>query len=171
MLRPGNSEPAETPIAAIGDRPRRRGQMRSSAQSERTWAALCHLAAFAGFVFPAGNIVGPLVIWLLRREESPLVDDQGKAAMNFQISTTLYFAAIVAGMLLAMIAFAVGMMGAPFVGVAPGAFLPAPIAVALLGALGLLALAVFNFIAVIVAAARTSSGERFRYPLSIGFIR
>jgi uncharacterized protein len=143
----------------------------SGAQSERTWAALCHLAAFAGFVFPFGHIVGPLVVWLLRRDESPLVDDQGKEAMNFQISTTLYFVIIVAGMVLTLIAFAVGMMGAPFVGVAPGAFLPAPIAVVLLGALAILGLAVFNFVSVIVAAARTSSGERFRYPLAITFIR
>jgi uncharacterized protein len=145
-------------------------EMESGTQAERTWAALCHLAAFAGFIFPSGNIVGPLVMWLLRREESPLVDDQGKAAINFQLSTTLYFVVIVAAIVLVVLAFAVGMMGAPFVGVAPGAFLPAPIAVILLGALAILGLAVFNFIAVVVAAARASSGKRFRYPLSIRFV-
>lgn len=145
--------------------------MESSAQSERTWAALCHLAAFSGFLFPSGNIVGPLVVWLLRRDESPLVDDQGKEALNFQLSTTLSFVVIVAFMVVMVIAFAVGMVGGARAGVDPGAFLPANVAFVLLGALAILGLAVFNFISVVVAAARTSSGERFRYPLSIRLVK
>jgi uncharacterized protein len=142
-----------------------------SAQSERTWAALCHMVAFAGFVIPFGHIVGPLAMWMLRREDSPLIDEQGKEAINFQMSTTLYFVVIVTGMILVLLATAAGLFTWAVGGPMPGALFPINVTIAVMGGLALLALAVFNFIAVVVAAARTSSGERFRYPLSIGFIR
>ena len=57
------------------------------------WAGFCHLAALAGYVVPmVGNIVGPLVVWLMKKEEYPLVDDQGKESINFQISILIYVA-------------------------------------------------------------------------------
>lgn len=46
-----------------------------SGSSERTFAMLCHIAALAGFLIPFGNIIGPLVIWLVKKEQYPLVDD------------------------------------------------------------------------------------------------
>jgi uncharacterized Tic20 family protein len=58
---------------------------------ERTWAMLCHLSTFAGLIgVPFGNILGPLIAWTIKRDEYPLVDDQGKEALNFQISMTIY---------------------------------------------------------------------------------
>ena len=54
-------------------------------KQERTWALFCHIGALAGFIFPFGNIIAPLVIWLIKKEEYPLVDDQGKESVNFQI--------------------------------------------------------------------------------------
>ena len=52
---------------------------------------LCHLSAFAGFTgIPFGTILGLLVIWLLKREESPFIDTHGKEALNFQISVIIY---------------------------------------------------------------------------------
>lgn len=52
---------------------------------------LCHLSAFAGAVFPVfGNILGPLVVWLLRRKDSPFIDFHGRQSVNFQISLTIY---------------------------------------------------------------------------------
>ena len=59
-------------------------------EDERTWAMLAHISAVAGFVFPFGNVIGPLLIWILKKEELPFVDDQGKEALNFQISITIY---------------------------------------------------------------------------------
>ena len=56
----------------------------------RKWAMLCHYAAFAWFLAPMiGNVVGPLVVWQLKRDSDPYVDAQGKEALNFQISVTL----------------------------------------------------------------------------------
>jgi len=46
-------------------------------RDERTWAMLCHFSIFIGFIFPFGNIIAPLIIWSSKREELPLVLDQG----------------------------------------------------------------------------------------------
>ena len=59
-------------------------------QSERDWAMFCHLSAFAGFFFPFGGILGPLICWISRKDESEWVDFNGKASMNFQLSLLLY---------------------------------------------------------------------------------
>lgn len=104
------------------------------------WAAFTHLAAFAGYVFPFGNIIGPLILWIYKKDESALVDDQGKEAMNFQITIVIY--ALVAGLLIFL-----------FVG-----FLLLPLVL------------LFNIVMIIIAAVKASGGEAFRYPLCIRFI-
>ena len=60
-------------------------------KDERTWAMLCHFSAFVGFIFPFGNILAPLIIWLIKKEEMAFVGDQAKEVLNFQISMTIYF--------------------------------------------------------------------------------
>lgn len=55
-----------------------------------TMSTLCHLSSFASFIIPLGNILGPLVVWLLRKDDLPSVDKHGKAALNFNISITIY---------------------------------------------------------------------------------
>lgn len=107
----------------------------------RTWAMFCHLGALAGYIIPFGNIIAPLVIWLIKKDESPLVDDQGKESLNFQISITIY--ALVALVLTLIII---------------GFFL-------------LLAVGIFALVMVIVAAVKVNSGEKYRYPLCIRFIK
>ncbi len=52
------------------------GKSTSYDKDQRTWAMLCHISTFVGFVFPFGNIIAPLVLWLLKKDEYPLVDDQ-----------------------------------------------------------------------------------------------
>lgn len=111
------------------------------ASNERTMAMLCHLTAFALFVFPAfGNVIGPLIVWLIKKDESAFVDDQGKESLNFQISATIYF--LVTGFLSFLL------IGIPF----------------------LIALMVFWFVVVIVASVRANEGKPYRYPLTIRFI-
>ena len=59
---------------------------------------MCHLSALAGFVIPgAGHILGPLIVWLVKRGESAEIDAHGKEALNFQISMLIYN--VVAGIL------------------------------------------------------------------------
>ena len=55
----------------------------------RQWAMFCHFAAFLGLIFPFGNLLGPLIIWQLKKETDPFIDAQGKEALNFQITVAL----------------------------------------------------------------------------------
>lgn len=109
-------------------------------KQERTWGMLCHLSALAAFVFPLGNIFGPLIVWLVKKDESPFVDDQGKESLNFQISFTIYciFAAI--------------------------------LTVIFIGFILLIALGVAFLILVIIAAVKANEGEEFRYPFTIRLV-
>lgn len=113
----------------------------SADKHERTWAMLCHLSVFSVFFTGVGYIVGPLVVWLIKKDEYPLVDDQGKESLNFQISITIY--AIASALLILVIVGAV--------------LLPAVI--------------VFDFIEVIIASVRANEGKPYRYPLNIRFIK
>ena len=83
---------------------------------QHTMGMLCHLLALAGLVIPFGNIIGPLVMWLINKDKMAFVNDQGKEAVNFQITVTI--AAIIAGIvticLAALGAVAVGIVGLVF---------------------------------------------------------
>ncbi len=109
-------------------------------REERMWAMFCHLSGLVGFIFPFGNIIAPLVIWLVKKEEYPLVNDQGKEALNFQISMTIY---IIASVILIIL-----IIGIPL----------------------LIILGIFSLIVVIIAAIKANEGEKYRYPLTIRFL-
>ena len=113
----------------------------STAGNVRTWCVICHLSALAGFVIPgAGHILGPLIVWLVKRGESAEIDAHGKEALNFQISMLIYN--VVAGILcLLLIGFAL-----------------------------LAVLHVLNVVFVIIAALRASEGQMYRYPLTLRLI-
>ena len=59
-----------------------------SAES-RQWGLFAHLSALIGIVIPFGNLLGPLIVWQVKKAEMPFVDDQGKEALNFQIAVTI----------------------------------------------------------------------------------
>jgi uncharacterized Tic20 family protein len=107
----------------------------------RTWAMLCHIGVFAGYIIPFGHIVAPLVIWLIKKDESPFVDDHGKESLNFQISMSIY---ALIGLVLTLV---------------------------VIGAVLLIAAVIFDVVMVIIAAVRANSGERYRYPLCMRFIK
>jgi uncharacterized Tic20 family protein len=108
---------------------------------ERNLGMACHLVALAGFVIPFGHIIGPLILWLVKKEESEFVDDQGKESLNFQISITIY------------------------------AFVAALLAIILIGILLLIAVGIFSLVMIVVAAVKASSGEKYRYPLTLRLIK
>lgn len=60
-------------------------------KDEQNWAMACHLSALSGFVIPFGNILGPLVVWMMKRGEMPLVERHGKESLNFQITVSIAF--------------------------------------------------------------------------------
>lgn len=55
----------------------------------RQWAMLCHFSAFFGLIFPFGNLLGPLILWQIKKETDPFIDAQGKEALNFQITVAI----------------------------------------------------------------------------------
>lgn len=61
----------------------------TASKEARQWGMFCHFAAFLGLVFPFGNLLGPLIVWQLKKDTDPFVDDQGKEALNFQITVAV----------------------------------------------------------------------------------
>jgi uncharacterized protein len=114
----------------------------TSSSNTRTWTVLCHASALVGFFVPwAGHILGPLIIWLVKRGDSPEIDAHGKESLNFQISMLIY--SLIAGVLcLVLIGFV------------------------LLGILHIL-----NLVLVIIASIQASEGKLYRYPISIRLIK
>jgi uncharacterized Tic20 family protein len=110
-------------------------------ESERNWGMLCHLSAFAGYFFPFGGIIGPLICWLSRKDESAWIDENGKAALNFNLSILLY------------------------------TILVAPLCIIIVGFLLIGLLMLLKLIMVIIASIKTARGERFKYPMAIPFIQ
>lgn len=108
---------------------------------DRLWGALAHLSAFAIYFSGIGHIVGPLIIWLWKRDTNPFAAEEAKEAMNFNISVTIY--AVVAAMLILVL------IGIPL----------------------LIALHAFQVICIIVAALRASDGRPFRYPLNLRLVK
>ena len=115
------------------------------AKEERDLALLMHLLAFfTGFV-------GPLILWIIKKDESPFLDQHGKGALNFQISFLLYsFSIAVTIFVLMILTWGFGIL------------LGFPVAL-LLGALYL--------VGCIMAAMQGNRGEPCKYPLTIPFLR
>ena len=55
----------------------------------RKWALIAHVSGFLGCLIPFGSLIGPLLVWQLKKDHDPFIDDQGKEALNFQISVAL----------------------------------------------------------------------------------
>ena len=108
---------------------------------ERTWFMLCHLAALSGYFFPFGNLIGPFLIWQIKKNQYPAIEAQAKEALNFQF--TVYLALIVAFLLIIVV------VGIP-----------------LLWAIG-----VANVIFIIIAAIKANNAEPWMFPLSIRFLK
>ncbi len=114
----------------------------SASSNIRTWAAFCHASALLGvFLHFPGHLLPPLIIWLVKRGDSPELDAHGKEAVNFQISMLIYN--VVAAL------FCLVLVGFVFLAV----------------------LWVLNAILVIIAAIQASDGKFYRYPMTIRFIQ
>lgn len=116
-------------------------EVKSISHEEITWTISCHLSGLAGFLFPLGNILIPLFIWILKRRQFPYLHQQGKEAVNFQITVTIYY-------LISII-----------------------LVLRFIGLLFLLAvLAIFQVTSMIIACIKDARGEQFKYPITIRFL-
>lgn len=122
-------------------------------QLSRNWSMGCHLASLAMFLgVPFGNILGPLLIWLIKKDEILQVDEAGKEALNFQISVTIYLALAIVGAIISAITVV---------------FIPIAVTLGILIPMIL----IFDVVMVIIASVKVSSGQSFQYPLTIRFIQ
>ena len=110
-------------------------------ETERNWAMLCHLSALAGFFFPFGGIIGPLICWLSKKDESAWMNVNGRNSLNFHLSILLYMVLVI------------------------------PLCFIIIGLPILFMLLTLKVVCIIIASIKAAKGELFRYPLVIPFIQ
>jgi len=108
---------------------------------ERQWALFAHLSALCGLVIPFGTIIGPLVIWLIKKETMPFVNDQGKEALNFNITVAI---AMIVSWILCFI---------------------------LIGFVLLAVVGIGWLVLVIIATIRANEGTTYRYPFTLRLVK
>lgn len=123
-----SNTPSETPAALT--------------QDDRTWGLIAHLSALAIFIAPfIGGVLGPLIVWLIKREQSAFAGEAAKEALNFNITVAIGYVICVV--------LALAWIGIPL----------------------LIALGIYWLVLTIIAGVKASEGIQYRYPVSIRFIK
>jgi hypothetical protein len=117
----------------------------SHSSDDRLWAALSHGLALVGWGMAIGQLLAPLIIYLVKKDRSAFVANHARESLNFQISMLIY------GLVLGALCFTVILI---------------PLAVPLLGVLG-----VFDVVMIIIATIKAANGEPWRYPLSLRLVK
>jgi len=105
--------------------------------SNNQWAVILHLSALLGLVLPVGNIIAPLILWLVKKADVPSLEQVGKDVLNFQISWSIYL--LLSGL---SMFFCIGLVLLPVAAIAWLVFL-------------------------VLGAIKASNGERYNFPLTI----
>jgi uncharacterized protein len=121
-------------------------------QEERQWAMFAHLSALLGGLLTSalggwGTFIGPLVIWLVKKDTMAFVDDQGKEALNFNITVAIALLALV---ILSIITFGIGLL----------------LAVPLMVIIG-----IGWLVLTIIASIKANEGVAYRYPIALRLIK
>ena len=110
-------------------------------REHRMWATFCHLAGLLSLTgIPFAGVIGPLIIWLLKKDQSSFINDQGREAINFQLTLCLY------------------------------TLIAAVLCIVLIGVPLLIGLALYELVFVLIACVRSNEGEQYRYPLTIRLV-
>ena len=146
MSTENNNEPQnETPVEdaqVVNESSESSPEQPASNSGQYTMGMLCHLLSFIGYIgVPFGNILGPLILWLVKKDQDSFVDENGKEVLNFQISAMIY------GVVCFLLTFV-------FIG---------------LILLPILIIGVIVY--TIIAAIKANEGIVYRYPYSIRFIK
>jgi len=138
-------------------------------RQDTTYAAIMHLSALSSYIgVPFGSILGPLITWLIWRNESSFVDENGKEALNFNLSLMLYQIVAVILIFIFSIGSIVGLASTPEPEILP-LILALPAFWLFIGFISLVS--IIRLVLVIIAAVKASNGEIFRYPLTIRIIK
>lgn len=120
-----------------------RPEISAPGKEERNWALFAHLSSLSSFVGIPG-FIGPLVVWLIKKDELPFASAQAKEALNFQISLFIY------GLVCVVLIFTI-----------VGALIAIP---------GLIALALIEIVFTIIASIQAGEGKSYRYPMTFRLI-
>jgi uncharacterized Tic20 family protein len=137
-----NHENDATPVESQFEKSKPEDQPTPAVSGDTSVAMLCHLLSLIGFIgVPLGNIIGPLILWVVKKDEDAFVEATGREVLNFQISATIY--GIICGLLFLV-----------FIGVI---LLP------------ILVIAVIIY--TIIGALKANEGQLYRYPFTIRFLK
>ena len=114
---------------------------------ERQWGLFGHLSSLSGLIVPFGNLIGPLILWLIKKDTMAFASDQAKEALNFNITLLIIGVAL---FLLTLITFGIGI------------FITVPLGV-LLGIAWL--------VLTIIGAMKANDGEAYRYPFTLRLVK
>lgn len=131
---PPAETPSEQPERPVSTEEAEETKQPESSKEARNMAMLCHLLGIVGFF-------APLVIWLIEKDKHRFVDEHGRAAMNYQISLMIYYAAC-------------GLLCLVFIGLV---LMPV--------------LIILHLTLSIIAAVKASNGKPWRYPIAIPFLQ
>ena len=134
-------------------------------------AFLIHISALAGYFFPLGGIIAPVIFWQVKKDESPILDEHGKEAVNFNLSFFLY-------------SFILGLTFIPLFltslfknienldNMNHDFFFDFPNMLGFIGGISLIGiLAMIRFALIILAAVKANNGEKYKYPFTLRFIK
>ena len=145
---------------------------------QKNIAALIHLSTLSKYVFPLGNFIVPLIFWTINKDKSEFIDDNGKQALNFQLSLLLY-AVVIASLSIPLF----------FLGVVNHLDFPefwhiydfdfhitksqgvSVAIITLIAAMLTIGVLVFELICIVMATSKANKGEPYKYPITINFIK
>ncbi|MEM1223913.1 MAG: DUF4870 domain-containing protein [Verrucomicrobiota bacterium] len=111
-------------------------------KDERNWAMFGHLSALIGYLgIPFANIIAPLIIWQIKKEDMPFAAEQARECLNFQISMSIYF---IISFILTFIVIGVFLMGA---------------------------IVILNLVLTIIAGLKANEGKSYEYPFAIRLVK
>ena len=136
------SAPQPEPTSETTETPQPEGD--ETSKDAKMWAMACHLGGLAMFLsvpFPFTHVIIPLILWLIKKDDFAFVDEQGKEALNFQIT------------------------------IAIGVLISIPLCMIIIGFLLLAALGIFNLVMIIISSIESSKGNHYRYPFALRLVK
>jgi uncharacterized Tic20 family protein len=101
-------------------------------QDEKNLALIMHVLSLVGF-----SLIGPLIVWLVKKDESAFINAQGRELLNFQISFLIY------------------------------AIVCIPLCFVLIGIPLLIVVGLASFILTIIGLVKATEGKIYRFPVTI----
>jgi uncharacterized protein len=132
----------------------------------RNWASLCHLSGLVIISsIPFSNVLAPLILYLIYKDEDPFIASAGRESLNFQIFITIL------SVILFVVYIAVFFENIfSVINISPDAQPHFP-SIILWMAPSFLILGLFDIVSVTIAASKANKGTVYRYPITLRFVR